>query len=458
MSATIQYNSNGEPVLGFSTGRSFVMSASGYGSAADDPKEGAGVVQPSLLEAFPGAFPWVNWGPGNNYPLLAAADFRKNGVASQGFKKKIDMLYGKQVVPCRITGYDDDASKEIVEVVLDDPRINEFLRRSNIDIFRGRCIADFVYWGMFYPMFLLNPDRSEISMVAHDKAAKYRLAPMDLELGRIDSVFRSANWPFPYMGGYEEIKAIDAVTDYLEVDRIKYDSGFRYVMPIVSYDILNDYYPVTIHESLRINGTLQNSNDIPAIVKSMIKNVTTIKYHIRIPVSYWKGLYPNWDRMDQGAKDAVVNAKLDEIDRFLSGKDNQMKAFISHYAVDQATGKEVAGWEILPLDDKMKYDAWNNVDVATTAQILFAIGINPAIFGLGVPGSNAGGGTNTGGSSIREAWLTMIAGSSGDRNVLYSWWPFVRDYNGYDSSIVLRTIDQVLTTLDQGKGTQKTIS
>jgi hypothetical protein len=458
MISNIQYNAAGYPIMGYISGSPFVMSGSAYGSPAAAPAESAGAVTPSILENFPGMYPWVMWGPGNNYPLLAIADFRKNGVASRGLKLKTDMLYGKNVVPVRVTGYDDDAQKEIVEVVLDDQEINEFLRRSNIDIFRGRCITDFVYWGMFFPIFLLNEDRSAISMVAHDKAAKFRFAPMDVNLGRIDSVFRSANWPFPYISGFEEIKAIDAVMAYLEVDRVRYDKEFRYVFPVVSYDVLNDYYPVTIHESLRLNGTLQNANDIPAMVAAIIKNGKTIQYHIRIPISYWIGLYPDWDRKKQPEKDAIVNAKLNEIDQFLSGKDNQMKAFISHYAVDPVTGKEIAGWEIIPLDNKMKYDAWNNVDTATTAQILFSIGINPAIFGLGVPGGANTGGGNNGGSSIREAWLTMIASSSGDRNILYSWWPFVRDYNGYDPTIQLRTVDQVLTTLDQGKGTEKQLS
>jgi hypothetical protein len=458
MSSHITYSSNGYPASGYIKGSAIVMSGSGSGAVAADPKVPEGVVQPSILEAMPGAYPWVNWGAANNYPLQAMADFRKNGILEMALKLKKDMLYGKRVVPCRVTGFDDVAQKEIIEVVLNNQPINDFLNRSNINAFRSKCIADFTYWGMFFPMFLMNPDRSAISMVAHDKAAKYRFAPLNPTLGRIDSVFRSANWPNPMTSQYEEIKAINADMSYLEVDRVRYEKEFRYVFPVKSYDLLNDYYVVTIVESLRLNGTLENSNNIPALIKSMIKNVTTIKYHIRIPISYWQGLYPKWDSMKQAEKDAIVNAKLDEMDKFLSGKDNQMKAFISHYMVDKITGKEISGWEIIALDDKMKYDAWNAVDTAATANILFTTGINPAIFGLGSPGgSNVGGNTN-GGSNIREAWLTMIAGAQGDRDTLYSWWPFVRDYNGYEPDIELRTIDQVLTTLDQGKGTAKNLS
>ncbi|MBS7565082.1 hypothetical protein KHS38_11765 [Mucilaginibacter sp. Bleaf8] len=452
MSTLIKYNNEGLPVSGYIKGSPLVMSASSFGAPADQPKQPAGHVAPNVVEAR-AATRWVPWGPTNNYPVEAAADFRLNGIASRGLKLKGDMLYGKRVVACKVKGFDDGAQKEVVEIV-SDPEINQFLTRSNINAFRSRAITDFVWLSMIFPIFLLNPDRSKISMVVHDKASKFRFAPFDEQKGRIDKVFRSANWPNPSEGQYEELAAIDSYLYALEVDRIRYDNQYKYVYPIQSYDILNDYYAVTIQEALRKNGTLANSNSIPAIVKSMIKNVMSIKYHIRIPLSYWETLYPNFKKLSDKERDKIVGDKLQEINDFLSGQDNQMKAFISHYTVDRITGKET-GWEIVPLDDKMKYDSWTGVDTAAAAQILFAIGINPAIFGLDSP---SGGMGNNGGSNIREAWLTLIASSQGERDTIYSWWPFVREYNGYDPDIELRTIDQVLTTLDQGKGTSKTVS
>ncbi|RZK37310.1 MAG: hypothetical protein EOO61_09170 [Hymenobacter sp.] len=108
--------------------------------------------------------------------------------------------------------------------------------------------------------------------------------------------------------------------------------------------------------------------------------------------------------------------------------------------------------------DRDRDDAWTGVATSASAEILFAIGINPAIFGLGTPGVSGNSGQGNGGSNIREAWLVMIASSQGERDTLHSWWPFVRDYNGWPSDIELRVIDQVLTTLDAGKGTTKTLS
>jgi hypothetical protein len=458
MSVTIKYNSMGFPEVAYTAGGAAVLSLSDFGPSADEPKQAPGNVEPSIFESLPNGLPWVIWGNDNNYPAGVAKDFRMNGVGARALKLRCEMLYGQKVVPCIVEGFDQDSQKEIVTPV-NNPEIDEFLLRSNINQFRNKVITDFTWLGMAFPMFLMNPDRSKISMVSHDKAAKFRFARFDLSLGRIPKVFRSANWPLPIEAQVDQMSCIDSDNYYLEIDRVRYeDNVYRYCFPVKSYDILNDYYSVTIHEALRQNSWLSNSNSMGKMVSSMIKNVISIKYHIRIPMSYWTGLYPDFMQKKQEDRDAIVDKKLQEINDFLTGKENAMKSFISHYMTDKNTGKEIAGWEIIPLADNMKYDSWNGVDSTATANILFAIGINPAIFGLGSPGGGHAGGSNNGGSNIREAWLTMLATAQGDRDILYSWWPFVREYNGYDSRIELRTIDKVLTTLDQGKGTTKTLS
>jgi hypothetical protein len=450
MSTKIQFDKSGYPSLGYIEGGVAIFSAAAGKTDGNVVK--ADSVAPNREEEQ-GSSRWVNWGSGNDFPIQVYKDIKPNGIASRGLKLKVDMLYGKRIIPCKVIGFDPVGGKEIVEFVKD-PDILDFLKRSNVDQLRNRLIHDFVFLGQAFPILHLNADRSKIAMVDHDKASKFRYAPFDKAKKRIDEAFRSANWPNPSDDQLDTFKCIDSYHYYLELDRVRYETEMRYIFPVRSYDIVNDYYTIAIWNTVRENGWLENSNNIPKIIKSVIKNSMTIKYHIRIPLSYWKGLYPDWERMKTDDRTKLVNDKLQEINDFLTGVDNPMKSFISHYATDPQTGKEVAGWEIVALEDKMKYDAWNSVSTAASAEIMFAIGINPAIFGLG----NPGGELKSGGSDIRESWLTMIASAQGERDTIYSWWPFVREYNGYDSDVELRTIDQVLTTLDQGKGTSKTLS
>jgi len=448
MSFKAQFDKNGSLAVGYIEGGVAVYST----AETTTGNVKASSVAPSREEEQ-GAARWVNWGSGNDFPIQVYKDVKQNGIASRALKLKVDMLYGKRLVPCRVTGFDATGGKETVEFV-NDPDINDFLRRSNINEFRNRLIHDVTFLGQGFPILHLNEDRTKIAMIDHDKASKFRYAPFDKSKQRIDEVFRSANWPSPSDDQLDSFKCIDSYHWYLEVDRVRYSTEKRYVFPIRCYDVVNDYYTTAIWNAVRENGWLSNSNSIPRIIKAVIKNAMTIKYHIRIPLSYWKGLYPNWERMTVPERTTVVNDKLQEINEFLTGVDNPMKSFISHYATDPNTGKEVAGWEIHALEDKMKYDAWNKVATAAGAEIMFAVGVNPAQFGLG----NPGGEMSSGGSDIRESWLTMIASAQGERDTINSWWPFVREYNGYPPDVELRTIDQVLTTLDQGKGTSKTLS
>ena len=82
--------------------------------------------------------------------------------------------------------------------------------------------------------------------------------------------------------------------------------------------------------------------------------------------------------------------------------------------------------------------------------------LNPNVLGAGMPGGTYAG--NQGGSNIREAFLVNIANAWLDRqNILDPLEAFIR-FNGADENIEWRFRNTILTTLDTGAGTQKTLS
>lgn len=419
------------------------------------PNDPAGDVVPAWMEEIGKTQLWVPWGHDNDLPRRVMLELEKNGVAMRALKLKAQTLYGQKLIPVKIKEIDPDTGAEVVTAV-NDKEISDFLKRSNINGFRARGSLDWEVLGQYFPIFCLNEDRSEIVSLAYDKASKFRYSPFDPALGRINQMVRSANWPNPASFQLEFVSMIDSENWYYEVDRIKYDDQVKYVYPIKTMDILRDYYALATWMGVYTNGWLENSNSIPQIKKGIIKNVMSIKYHIQFSIAYWEWKYPKFGQMEQKDRDNVVNQEYTQMNDFLTGKDNQSKTFISTYGVDPS-GKPLPGVTITPIDDKMKNDAWLPDATAANSEILFSIGINPAIFGLQSPGgSNLG--ANNGGSNIREAWLTMIAAAQMDRDLFYGWWNFVKEYNGYDPDVELRTIDKVLTTLDTGAGTAKTLS
>jgi len=82
--------------------------------------------------------------------------------------------------------------------------------------------------------------------------------------------------------------------------------------------------------------------------------------------------------------------------------------------------------------------------------------VNPNVMGAGMPGGSYAG--NQGGSNIREAFLVNVANAWLDRqNLLDPVEAYLR-FNGVAEDIELRFRNTVLTTLDTGAGTTKTLS
>ena len=92
---------------------------------------------------------------------------------------------------------------------------------------------------------------------------------------------------------------------------------------------------------------------------------------------------------------------------------------------------------------------------AANSEILFSLMVNPNVFGAGMPGGSYAG--NQGGSNIREAFLVNIANAWIDRQNLLDPILLMLRSNGV-KDIELRFRNTILTTLDTGAGTQKTLS
>jgi hypothetical protein len=81
--------------------------------------------------------------------------------------------------------------------------------------------------------------------------------------------------------------------------------------------------------------------------------------------------------------------------------------------------------------------------------------VNPNVFGAGMPGGTYS--MNQGGSNIREAFLVNIANAWKDRQQILDPLELYIRLNGLPEC-QLRFRNTILTTLDKGAGTQKTLS
>ena len=146
---------------------------------------------------------------------------------------------------------------------------------------------------------------------------------------------------------------------------------------------------------------------------------------------------------------------MQEIEDNLCGVDNASKPLFTMFEINP-NGKAEEQWIVTPLENKVNSQDNLITSAAANSEILFSLMLNPNVLGAGMPGGTYAG--NQGGSNIREAFLVNIANAWIDRqNILDPLEAFIR-FNGADDTIEWRFRNTILTTLDTGAGTQKTLS
>ena len=146
---------------------------------------------------------------------------------------------------------------------------------------------------------------------------------------------------------------------------------------------------------------------------------------------------------------------MDTIEMNLCGVENAEKPLFTNYAINEANGKIEEEWKIIALDNKYKGGDNLVTSAAANSEILFSLMVNPNVFGAGMPGGSYAG--NQGGSNIREAFLVNIANAWIDRQNLLDPITMMLRANGVED-IELRFRNTVLTTLDSGAGSKRTLS
>jgi hypothetical protein len=192
---------------------------------------------------------------------------------------------------------------------------------------------------------------------------------------------------------------------------------------------------------------------------AMFNNQMTIKYLVTISGAYWKRVHKKWDSFTVEKRKEIMDTKLDEIDKYLSGNENQYKSIFANSYIDPVTKQEIADIKIEVLDDKVKDGKLLPDSAAANSEILFALQINPALFGAGQPqGAYA---NNAGGSNIRESSMVQLMLLEWERRQNLKTFNVVKKYNGWDKRLetggkrlVFRYPSGLLTTLDTGKSTK----
>ena len=403
------------------------------------------------------------WGPDNDFPRNAAKVVAETSVLNTGLHFLRNLTLGQGLFACRVTGY-DTRGNELLQPI-EDPQLTTLLNGRMVRRYTELASRD--YFKMGCSTVELIPDATGQRIIGLNPInALYARQTVPDAIGRSKTIV-SGCWPsLPGSAKGDVPRVIDTLMDYdpqPEYDTRRLKGAMRQPLAYLMRDSWSNHgvYAEPVWLPAYILGWIDIAQQVPKFLKKAYKNQITWKWHVQIPYSFWDRRFPMQDYTNMGPsgnekRKADIQKYMDDMENNLTGVENAEKPLMTMYAINEANGKVEEEWKIQALDNKYKGGDNLVTSAAANSEILFTLGVNPNVFGAGMPGGTYAG--NQGGSNIREAFLVNIANAWVDRqNLLDPIYLMLRSW-GYGDEVQLRYRNTILTTLDTGAGTTKTLS
>lgn len=380
--------------------------------------------------------PWARWGKDNNYPQRLI-DAVMADPAAVLLEKRAAMHWGKGMMFCRKKV--DAKGNEIIEYIPDEQvpsDILDFMWMNDWPNFQQGIIADFEWWHAFHVEYI-TANNGKVLRVNWVRTKDQRPQLKNPVNGKIENYYVSGKWPDPIPGEYREVPAFS---------RFGGRSGI-YRHQLVSID--KDYFPQPAWHG--ITRWLYIAQKIPRWILANIDNSINLKYHVKIPISYFLQRHPLDAYNSAEERNAAIQKDEQEtyqrVDQYLAGEQNVSKAFYSKFANGE-DGKALPGWEIVVLDNPIKDEAWLRAYGTASMAISSGMAMSPSISGQILP-NGLGSGS---GSDLREQFnFYMQVMTSIPRQTTLEPFEMVKRLNGWPKDIHLCYRDVVLQSVDQNK-------
>ncbi|NQZ79123.1 MAG: hypothetical protein HRT61_23845 [Ekhidna sp.] len=408
----------------------------------------------------------IPWGKKNLWPNEVIARMAECGVGKKALRFSSKAHSGRGVSLYR----EESQDGKLVQNFIDDktqPKISEWLKANRISRYLRASIEDYEWFFISFSEIIFSKDCTQVNKIRHKEAVFCRLTK-PVKIGDLDVCFMVYSDKFlegeTVKVEQEDVVTMPVIDPYWTKDEVKKllkrftDKRACYISAYPT--VGRFYYPDADWHSVVRNQWVDVSAMVPAAKAAIMRNQSTIKYHIEIALEYWKQAYPGtdespgWMAMSREEKEKAIGEVLGKINSTLAGSKNAGKSIQS--PKHMIGNKLESLWTITPIDDKLKDGAYLPDSEAANTEILFAIGVDPSLIGHGSPGGKLGAGS---GSDKREAYNIFIALKGSDRDVTLEPLNYIKEYNGWDEDVKIGIRDIQLTTLDKNPtGTQNVAS
>lgn len=453
--AEILFNTKGDPLL--ISAKSYMASTSGV--PADKLKKLSSPMPAriNLDKTMVAGIEIADWGSGNNWPTKADQIISKVGVLNTGLRFTRNFTLGQGIFPCTVTGYDKDGNEILTPPK--DPSLAVFANIRLIRRYMEKSMRDYLKLGIAYVQILLNADGDKIVGINTINAKYCRLSVAN-SLGIIEKCVVSGKWPdTPSDTECTILDVLDEYDPFGDLQRRRWANqtkGKTFVLCIRDSWSNNEYYSAPLWYASYLAGWVDIATMVPAFLKKAYTNQITWKWHIQIPYAFWDKQFPKTEFADLESRKRAMESYMDSIEENLCGEAGADKPIFTFFEINPLNGKTEEQWIIKPLENKLGNEQNLVTSAAANSEIMFAMMVNPNVMGAGMPGGTYAG--NQGGSNIREAYLVNIANCWLDRQNILDPIELFSRFNGGSENTEWRFRNTVLTTLDAGAGTTKTLS
>lgn len=348
---------------------------------------------------------WVRYGDNDTFPIEIANKLGKLGVAESALDFISDVHFGKG-----IRWFIDDVTttpgKEIsiIQKIAD---WNRLKKHENIELILSDIIASLKRFGWAVPIFTftndwhLNPEKAIIKRVDCLDTTYCRFPPKDETTGIIKEVLYSAKFGEMTPGEID----IDKYPIFDKNNPYKYK---QFAFPISETNWGQLYYPYPSYYPVFRNKWADIAISVPDMLSNIYKHMMVLQYHVFMPIGYFIMKYKDWEDKSEEDQIKCFQAEQKAINDSLTNTNNSGKTIISITGTDK-NGNANEGIKIEPIKDFLdnKKDLLNNSNA--TLEILIAMGVDPTLAGIAIPGTNnlSGSGSDKRmGMQIKQATMT----------------------------------------------------
>lgn len=426
----------------------------------DDPRlQQTPVVYLNSLEGgeYNGA---VAWGVNNDLPGKMIEQIRRNPLLSAAMEFKSALMYGNGVTPVRRTLV-EGKWKDVPCYEYDE--VNEFLEENDVNSwFAEQCLDQTVFNNTFTAISL-SKSGDKIIELHHLEAYFSRWEEADRESGTIRHHFYSNQWE----GGAPTDAIVTQVLPHHYTTRaLRYLMGLerdpsaslkptaerRFVVPVHYPSLGHPYYARAWWQSLSDSGWLDFVHEIPEYKSALLKNVTSLKYHIQLHSNFWQNYYARLGVSTESEKREAQQKFFERMDGFLSNNKNTGLSFISEKF--REGNQQMDSISITPIKNDFVPGGELLADLEEVSNILaYGMGVHPSLIGAS-PGKNK----SINGTEARELFIIKQSLLTPTRERILRPLYLIKKYNNWPADLYFKVANLELTTLDKNTGARRVIS